>query len=95
MDEDVGSLYPRYVQAVEYLNDRLNGLDLSPRAHQALRLKVLSLVEFGSWWSWVAKERELRARWLDRFANPAAQFSRSCEQLRSIFARLPITRSAA
>lgn len=95
MDEDVDSLYPRYVKAVEFLNDRLNELDLSPHARKTLHLKLFSAVEFRPWWTWVSQERELRARWLDRFADPAAQFSRSCEPLKSIFARLPVTRSAA
>lgn len=91
MEETLRDLYNRYVAAIHYYNS----LPEDRPGRSVVALKLLSEAEFPRWWEMISQYREIQARWLERFADPAAALIHEQQRISAELAGIQRRRAAA
>ena len=95
MDQAMDILYSRFLAAAAFYNEQVEQRYGSARERDLFRMKILSEEGFPRWWNEVSHDPELKARWLERFEDPAGSFARACERIKIQLDRIPIRNVAA
>jgi len=95
MDQSIDKLYSQFLAAAAFFNEQVERKYSSDRERALFRIKILSAEEFSRWWHEVTRDPELKARWLERFEDPAESFARACERIKHQLDRIPIRSVAA
>jgi len=95
MHQSMDNLYSRFLAAAAYFNEQVEQRYSSSRERDLFRIKILSADEFPRWWDEVSRDPERKARWLERFEDPAGSFARACKRIKEQLDRIPIRSVAA